>query len=70
MLDNDKVNLTISDNGIGFDTKNISEGFGLKGLLERTQQVGGELLIESEPGKGTNITVSMPNEPIQETTDA
>jgi signal transduction histidine kinase len=49
--------------GLGFDmeTTNQSGGFGLQGIKERVQRVGGILEIESAPLKGTCIRVSVPN---------
>ena len=51
--------MTISDNGKGFDARN-KQGFGLLGLAERVQMLGGEWSIESEPGVGTHIYLQVP----------
>jgi signal transduction histidine kinase len=55
--ENDKVRLTVWDDGIGFDAKaNGNAGhFGLSGMQERARLVGGELEIFSKPGEGTTI---------------
>ncbi|MGH8316274.1 MAG: sensor histidine kinase, partial [Steroidobacterales bacterium] len=55
----------IRDNGIGFDTKRAAAaasepGFGLTGIRERAQSLGGTLFIESAIGAGTELTVSIP----------
>jgi PAS domain S-box-containing protein len=58
-----KVQLTVSDSGVGFDLQNGTEGHGL-GLIsmrERMQLVGGEFFIESKPGHGTTIRARVPN---------
>jgi len=61
-----KQNLTISikDDGLGFDAKEAlgeedagSKHYGLLGMVERAKQIGGELTINSEPGKGTTTRV-------------
>jgi signal transduction histidine kinase len=56
--------LKIEDYGVGFDMTSIktsnSQGFGLYGLSERCNNVGGEFKIESTPGKGTKATLYMP----------
>ena len=55
----------IRDNGIGFDTKRVSttvgeSGFGLTGIRERAQSLGGTLFIDSAIGAGTELAVSIP----------
>lgn len=59
------VRLTIADDGVGFDpsTYRSSErraGWGLIGMQERAAAVGGQLRIESKPGAGTRVLVSIP----------
>jgi two-component system NarL family sensor kinase len=57
----DRVNLTIKDDGMGFDPDQISPGhFGLIGLRERTKLLGGQLTLQSNPGRGTLLEVSFP----------
>ena len=42
--------------------KLLSEGhFGLAGMRERVEMVGGRLTIDSAPGKGTSVAVEMAN---------
>jgi len=59
-----QVNLTVSDNGIGFQPETCSgpkDGhFGLLGIRERTERLGGRLSIASTPGVGTAIGVEIP----------
>ena len=45
------VRIRIHDDGGGFDPAASSEGFGLLGMRERVQMVGGELNVESEAGR-------------------
>lgn len=55
-----EIQLQIQDNGKGFELDHISGGFGLIGMNERARLLGGTFQIESELGKGTNITVHLP----------
>jgi signal transduction histidine kinase len=59
----DSVRMIISDNGKGFNTKSAKKkrtGFGLVGMRERAALIGATLEIESTPGQGTTIYVSVP----------
>jgi PAS domain S-box-containing protein len=56
-----RVRLVVRDNGVGFDPAAVrKQTFGLQGMRERTRLLGGEAIIESAPGSGTQITVSLP----------
>ncbi len=59
----DLVQLSIEDNGRGFDVSSSSTSagshFGLAGIGERVKQLKGTLSIDSKPGKGTTIRVSV-----------
>jgi two-component system sensor histidine kinase UhpB len=62
----DAIVLIISDDGSGFslaNKKKRSKGLGLTGMRERAALVGGTLSLESSPGKGTTIQVSIPITP-------
>lgn len=52
----------ISDNGKGINTdqQTSRRSFGIMGMRERAQQLGGELIIEGIPSKGTVITIKIP----------
>jgi signal transduction histidine kinase len=58
----DNVVLQVKDNGKGFDIADVSgkKTLGLLGMKERSLLMGGDCLIESIPGKGTTVTVSVP----------
>ncbi|GAB4579800.1 MAG: hypothetical protein Fur0022_25390 [Anaerolineales bacterium] len=53
----DQVELKVEDDGIGFDPATASNGFGLTGMRERAEELGGTLKIETLPGKGTVVHV-------------
>jgi signal transduction histidine kinase len=52
--------LMINDNGKGFRINEEIDGFGIKGMRERVLALGGSFAIESSPGDGTRIRISMP----------
>jgi signal transduction histidine kinase len=57
------VTLDIDDDGVGFadpPRPHPDGGFGLAGMRERVTAAGGELHVESAPGSGTTIAVSVP----------
>jgi signal transduction histidine kinase len=66
--ENGSVQLRINDDGVGFDpvaaSRLLSEGhFGLAGMRERVEMVGGRLVVDSVPGRGTTVAVEMANKP-------
>jgi len=54
-----RLEIIITDNGKGFDTKTRRAGNGLKNLPLRLSKLGGGYLIESSPGKGTTVTIAL-----------
>ncbi|MCF8223489.1 MAG: PAS domain S-box protein [Bacteroidales bacterium] len=64
--DNKELLIVISDNGCGFDTSTLkknsfrSTGFGLFTVIQRIENIGGEIDIKSEKGKGTIVRFSLP----------
>jgi len=59
------VVLDVQDNGQGINSESLSprndaSGFGLKSIREQVEQLGGELTIENNAGKGTTIAVALP----------
>jgi len=61
-----KIILTITDNGKGFELPKGRRDlagtgkFGLAGMQERAQLMGGQLTLKAQPDKGTSITVEVP----------
>jgi len=59
--------LSISDDGDGFDSASsangASQGVGLIGMRERAELVGGSLSIDSRPGRGTCVKLTIPAQP-------
>ena len=60
------VRITIEDNGSGFDPAKVTSPnglhFGLQGMRERAERLGGTLEIVTVPDRGTRVTASLPLE--------
>jgi NarL family two-component system sensor histidine kinase LiaS len=54
--------LIIKDDGRGFDTCASHSGVGLASMRERAEVLGGNFIVESAPGQGTKIVVTLPVE--------
>ena len=60
-----RFELRVIDDGKGIDSRSLGDQerpahFGLSGMHERAQQIGGELTLRSAPGAGTEIALSIP----------
>ncbi len=60
VFDSSEIRLELRDNGCGFDPQRKHEGFGLQGMRERAEGMGGRLTIQSAAGKGTAISIVLP----------
>jgi len=62
--DEHRIQMVIGDDGCGFDPDAVSDtpptSFGLAGMRERVESLGGVLTVESQPGAGTRIVVDIP----------
>ncbi len=61
LREGDEFQLTVTDNGIGFDTEALSENghYGIKGMRERAMLCNSLLDIHSESGKGTTLHLTV-----------
>ncbi|MFC7383485.1 sensor histidine kinase [Sphaerisporangium rhizosphaerae] len=55
-----EVVLRVSDDGAGFDGLSPSAGFGLRAMRGRVEQAGGTVDLDTAPGRGTTLTVRLP----------
>ncbi len=73
LKNSDSVEITVEDNGQGFDvaefdatasvhrgSTEFARGFGIKSISERARIVGGKLKIESTPQHGTTVVLNLP----------
>lgn len=56
----DAISLLLADDGAGFDPRVHHDGFGLLGMRERAERIGGRLLVTSRPGQGTRVETVIP----------
>ena len=62
----DQIRVLVADNGVGFDPGELSpavdgtDRFGLFSIRERLDPLGGHVHVESEPGRGTRVTLMGP----------
>ena len=55
--------IEVDDDGRGFDRESTLSGLGMGNLAERASAIGGTLEVDSEPGRGTTIRVTVPLDP-------
>ena len=54
-----QLDLTVQDDGTGFDAERV-RGLGLLGMEERVNHLGGVFTIDSQPGRGTVLSINLP----------
>lgn len=59
VYNSDSIQLSVSDDGCGFDT-NMKYGMGLRSIRERVGSIRGTVQIQSAPGHGTRLLVQVP----------
>ncbi len=68
LRDNSVVSLLVTDDGKGFDVHRVrnsgdpAQALGLAGMEERVSLLGGQLTVESSPGRGTTVRARIPTE--------
>jgi PAS domain S-box-containing protein len=55
-----EVSLEFADNGRGFDPAARSEGYGLLGMRERVDAMGGRIVVQSSSEGGTTVSIHLP----------
>jgi signal transduction histidine kinase len=61
-----RLDVSVTDDGVGFDTAQRRDGLGLRGIEERVKELHGATTIGSVAGKGTTLAIHLPL-PAQET---
>ena len=57
----DAIRITVEDLGSGFDTGDLDQhGYGLFGIRQQCEHIQGSIEIESTPGSGTKVTLTVP----------
>ena len=59
-LDPSAIVVTVRDDGSGFDPSTPARGFGLVGMRERAELLGGTIQLTSRSGEGTTVTATLP----------
>ena len=57
----DWIDITVSDDGMGFDPEQSVEGFGLIGMRERASLLDGKFSVVSQPELGTTVRCRIPS---------
>jgi two-component system sensor histidine kinase UhpB len=58
-----RTTLTVRDDGVGLASGALPSSHGIRGMRERAMLLGAQLAINSERGRGTEISLSIPIEP-------
>lgn len=57
---NNKLKMRISDDGAGFDVNSVRKGIGLANIRRRAELFSGKLQVNSSPGKGCELLITIP----------
>ena len=57
--ENRRIEISISDNGKGFDSMHVKKGNGLANMKLRAREIGGEYILRSMPQQGTRISLTL-----------
>lgn len=63
---NQSVDISVSDNGNGYDPSQSNKGYGLTGMRERVEALSGSFEIVTEPGKGFMFSATFPTQGVTE----
>ncbi|NWF91019.1 MAG: hypothetical protein HXY50_16355 [Ignavibacteriaceae bacterium] len=55
----DEMNISVVDNGEGFDLKSVKENTGILSMMKRAEKINGKIKLESSIGKGTSVSLSV-----------
>lgn len=54
------IDVLVEDDGVGFDPDRVDTGRGLRHMRERARRLGGDVIVESGPGRGTRVHLLLP----------
>lgn len=60
----DRMLVTVEDNGRGFDAHAKKNGMGLKNIAYRVKALGGTIALDTQPGRGTTVAIEIPLEKV------
>ena len=60
LIHNNKLKMRIADNGIGFEVTEVKSGIGLANMKRRAELFSGKIQVDSSPGNGCEIVISIP----------
>lgn len=55
-----RLSIIVSDNGVGFDPQMREEGMGMDNVRDRTEKLGGTMLVDSTISRGTTVSIEVP----------
>lgn len=59
-MEGPNIVVTVADNGVGFDVSRHRKGVGITNIISRTELFNGKVEIQSQPGEGCTLSVSLP----------
>lgn len=59
-MEGENIVVTVTDNGVGFDPSRHRKGVGITNIISRTELFNGKVEIQSQPGEGCTLSVSLP----------
>ena len=68
-VDGETLSIRLKDNGCGFSPEANRDGWGVDSMRKRAEELGGEMDLQTAPGKGTTVRLSVPLDALQNKTD-
>ncbi|QHI70321.1 sensor histidine kinase [Tichowtungia aerotolerans] len=65
----EQLTLSVQDNGCGFDPSQKSDGWGVDSMQKRAHELGGTMVLQSTPGNGTTVSLTIPLSTLMKKTD-
>jgi signal transduction histidine kinase len=68
-VNSQQFKLVMHDNGCGFNPDGLQDGWGLESMQKRAKELDGEMVLQSQPGEGTMIALTVPLRALLKQTD-